>query len=227
VKDKAKAAAEVVDAVKEPGWKRPGYDIDPTFRIRPVDQWRTFAAQPLPDKMHLRREHEPPPPTPLQVQLPLPALPPPPTPPTPIVWVLEEDGKEIGRWKDDDLPWLEPYLQLRILQLFGAWQIAQTQLEHVRDNQDGGTENAKQKKKEALRQLELDLDEANKLLSADRSLSVAEIAGRIARGRNVDHLRGKFKKRGGKIVAKYVVEPSAPTNGVAIVVSKVQQSAPH
>ena len=105
--------------------KRPGYQIGPWGR--PVDHWRAWAAKPLPS---------------IDVSVDHPGH-------AGRVYTLKEDGAVVGTWRHSVDPWLYDYLKMRLMQLHGAYHVAQEQLARVKESQRAGAEGASELKRKA------------------------------------------------------------------------------
>lgn len=167
--------------------KRPkgaGYRMDPKWRVRPVDQWRKWAAVPFPD-VSVRSSHRPGEPI------------------ESAVYTITEDGVLVGTWRHADAPWLYDWMRTRTAQLHGAWHVARGARPLLAGQQRSGAKQAKANKAAArkaraaaapedarLRKRALAILDANPPLTHE---AVAELMADAGYG-DADELRRKLPK---------------------------------
>jgi hypothetical protein len=141
--------------------KGAGYQFDPDSKVRPVDNWRQWAAVPLPR---------------LKVSS---SVRPPGRGPYDPTYTLEEDGVVIGTWRKSDAPWLRGWLSKRLGQLNGAWHLAQENLKVHGVKVRAGENTALTRKSDAAIRDKRIAKAAKAILAVDGPMGNTELADRV------------------------------------------------
>jgi hypothetical protein len=126
---------------------------------RPLDQWRQEAAIPL-RSYTLSSE---------RIAL-----------GAPLTWTLEEEGRRVSQWRENDAPGLGAWLDAILPQLHGAWHLARTQLGIAAKAKQGAARSASERKTEARMSDAVLAKIAGQIIAKYGKMPVSELAAIMA-----------------------------------------------